>query len=791
MAGGAGGMAGAMGMANHANGGAVGMPAGAQPPPQGSHIPGGGGPGLPVSSAALGADLVDKHQQFLSQKQARNLAHLPIVAIDLYASEPHVAMFPPKAAEEGQPTGPPSLVGKMKSDVYFQGGSETAHKTLRKYLTKSKPFSALQADTLANADSKDAVKMERPQSWLGLRRTNDAANYLRSHLPKDVESSKGAFAEESSLDVGVTVSNSTLDGSEPLGDDFDRVVFQARVHPKKKALAVLPEEGVQILCHQAQYHVAKKVKTDKDDEEITEYPCAISVPAWQCHDAAIESLMDGMGGSGVLFQRSLCAIVGALRPGPQDKPNLLLEAINQVRSERMKAFQITKAKDPDATMVDEVTVFLFGTASDGVECTALQISSLQTDKMDCLFGDIKVLANVSYQAEDPSTVIEKSIQELSEIVTNSSSMSDLELPPAIAIYGSAQQQAAIKQKWDAMKAKKVPDWKDIPLVITKSDCVAIGTAVLGAVSHGRLRTITQVQGKKPKAILAIRVADVAPVAVGVRMNYHGDAKKEWTDVKTIFDFDRRVPAGPYAIDLKASECAVHREHGSDLSDEDFLKFAKANEGSGPIPKREEAARNLRVQIFQKWTRDGEWKKVGDVKKALIVIGKDEEEIACEHAVLELSLGPTGIITAGLHGEGESVVQATVTARNSFLRYWIGLFLAVAFFGGFLIKSYWEERVFDRDTNRLLAYYKFTVPGSFQDGDNHNARYLVWKYRKNKEKLWRVLEKKYGEPVLQAHEYPDVVEEEPSEDGEEQNLDDEESSKDEQEQQQQQDDEPDL
>ena len=646
MAGG-GGMAMSAGAANHAQ--ALAMPAGAPPPPQGGHIPGSGA-APPVSAAALGADLIDKSQHALSQKQARSVAHLPIVAIDLHASEPHVAMFPPKMGNGGF-SAPPEMVGKMKADLYFHGDSETAHKVLRKYLTKSKPFLSLQAEAMANADAKDAVKMERPQQWLGLRRTSDAPKHLQKKLPKGgVESTGGNFVEEDSVDVGVTISNSTLDGSAPLGDDFDRVVFKTRVHPKKKALAVLPEEGVQMLCHQAQYHVAKKVKADKEDEEILDYPCAISVPAWQCNDAAVEALMDGMGGSGVVFQRSVCALVGALRPGPQDKPNLLLKAINEVRTERMKAFQIVKAKNPDATMEEDVSLFAFGMTNDGVECTAFQVCSLQPDNVECLFGDIKVLSNVAYQADDPSTVIEKCIKELRDNL-QSSSMADIELPPAIAVYGSTQQQNTIKEKWEAIKNKSVSEWKDIPILTTKSDCVAMGTAVLGGVSHGRLRTIQQVQGKKPKAILAIRVANVAPVAVGVRMNYHGDNKKKWTPVKTIFDFDRRVPAGPYAIDLKASECAVHREATSELSDEEFLKAAKANEGSKGIPKREEAASNFRLQIYQKWSRDGEWKKVGDVKKALVVVDRDEKEIACEHAVLELSLGPTGIITAGLHGEG--------------------------------------------------------------------------------------------------------------------------------------------
>ena len=121
-------------------------------------------------------------------------------------------------------------------------------------------------------------------------------------------------------------------------------------------------------------------------------------------------------------------------------------------------------------------------------------------------------------------------------------------------------------------------------------------------------------------------------------------------VKTIFDFDRRVPAGPYQIDLNAAECAVHRSGAKDLSDEALLKAIKDNEGSKCIPKREEAALNLRVQVVQKLTRDGEWKKIGDVMSPLVVLDKDEEKTACERVVLELSLGATGLITNALVGD---------------------------------------------------------------------------------------------------------------------------------------------
>ena len=120
---------------------------------------------------------------------------------------------------------------------------------------------------------------------------------------------------------------------------------------------------------------------------------------------------------------------------------------------------------------------------------------------------------------------------------------------------------------------------------------------------------------------------------------------------------------------------------------------------------------------------------------------------------------------------QSVVQATKSARNSKLRYYIGVILAIVFFGGFFIKSYLEESSFEYDTKRLLAYYKHVIPGSIADGDLNNARYLVWKYRGKRNKLWKRLESKYGVPVRHVNEWTDE-EEEVEEEIPEQNLDDE-------------------
>ena len=74
-----------------------------------------------------------------------------------------------------------------------------------------------------------------------------------------------------------------------------------------------------------------------------------------------------------------------------------------------------------------------------------------------------------------------------------------------------------------------------------------------------------------------------------------------------------------------------------------------------------------------------------------------------------------------------------------------------------VKSFVEEKIFDRDTQRVLAYYKHAAPNSFHDGDERQARYLVWKYKGKKDALWRRLEAKYGVPVKHAWEWDDEEE----------------------------------
>jgi len=795
---GAGAGAGAMSMASsaHASGGAMAMPVRPNAPPITGGIP---GTAPPANLSAMGADLVDKSQQ-LSLKQAKDLSELPIVAIDLYSSEPIVASFPPKARDGPPDDGlAPEVVGRMKDKIALKT-SEASHKTFRKWLSKTRGYEDLQSDVFTKLTDQEAVVIQSPELWMGLRRLEEGPEYLKKMISYDDDSdSQTAFAEEASQGVGISLANGTLDGSVPEGDDFDRVVCKVRLNASKKALTVLPEEMLQLILNQAQYHVSRRAKANTnsennsssnnneydDTETIVNYPCAIAVPAPYCNDQSVEALLDATNSTGMIFQRSVCALAGALLPGTQEKPNPVIAHIDTTLQERQKAFQLAQIKNPDddATFDDSTLLLLTGTTKDTTECTAIEISSRDNGKYACPYGNFKVICSVSYRHENPESILNKCFAELFETLDHVAP--EAPTPIGMLSYGSIAEQKTISKKWDKVK-KGLETWEELPHFSTKSDAVANGTGLLAGISHGRLVNFVQLPNKKkPKAQLALQTMNVAPVAVGVMINYFGDDKGKdkckWNPVKTIFDFDRRVPAGPYSLDLSAAECAIRREGKvSDESSEKFFKAVTDKEAARYIPEREQAALNLRVQIVQKFTRDGEWVKVGNTMSPLVVLEKDETKTACEKASLELSLGVSGLITQTLVGDRQSVVQATKSARWSAIQWYLGVTFAILFFGGFLAKSWWEEHVLERDTRRLLAYYKHALPGSMLDGDEQNARYVAYRYRNKKNKLWRGLEKKYAIPVLLEHEWEDWKEDgDESEDHED--LDTEEETMDEKEQ----------
>jgi hypothetical protein len=357
-----------------------------------------------------------------------------------------------------------------------------------------------------------------------------------------------------------------------------------------------------------------------------------------------------VGGGGVLVQRNVAALAGSLLPSLTGQVSPLLERLNTVHVAMQKDHQKRLLKEPGARFDDEITVLVLGVTEDGIETTAVQISSINMENVSCLFGVFKVLSNVAIQDVDPISRMQKCAEKLEETIDVVAPEADG--PAAIIVCGSLKEQKQMIAHWEKVK---IDDWSKVPVFATAEDCVAKGAAVLGAVSHGRLSLVEQSRGHKAKAGLAIRVQNVAPVAVGIQMNYHGGEKDKWTPVKVIFDFDRQIPAGPHSIDLNAAECAVYRQGKADAyTEEDFIKAVKAYEGAKGIPQREEAALNFSVRILQKWTRDGEWKQVGDPMEPLVQKNENKDgsvvRVGCERILWELSIGVTGMITTAFVGE---------------------------------------------------------------------------------------------------------------------------------------------
>jgi hypothetical protein len=803
-----------------------------QPPPgTGTGIPGmTSTTAPPVSAAALGADLLDKNQGSLDKRQIRNVASMPIIAIDLYGERGDVASFPSveNIQDKDEQESPKLLcqtLGQLgnSGNITLKRNNDTSYRAVKRVLTKGKGYNALFQDAMTKGNDKESsvVVMETPHLLLGSRKVDQIRPVVKAKYNVDDDDDNNnngtasAIAPSSTKDdngSGVTIRNGTLDGlSAPQGDDFDRVNLQVNLHSSKKALTLLPEDAVSLLIAKAKSMMSSTM--EEDEEAYLEYPPAIAVPAWACRDTTMESLLDACNNNAAcVYNRSVAALAGALLPhvskkDPKNKTKQQEFVIHNVIKTLIQRFQSHEKKREDMANKGEENarsgetfmplVVVAGMTPHGIELSAIQVGGLMypsnVDEHHSMFGDLKVISNVSYQfdttADDNNKVthktIHKALVELSEVVDDI--YPELEEDGGIVTmltYGSIQSQLKMKSALEASIQKinqDEPDdvWNDkVSFTSSREEAVALGTAILAASSHARIRTMTNDGDAKTRP--GLMVQNVAPNAVGISLCLE-DNDDNWTPPKVIFEYDRLVPAGPHAIELCASECVALQKDLNIWNDTEKLvdEGEKWNTGKH-IAERETAARSLRLRIVQQQERGGKWIPVGNILKPLTISdsqadtnddGTDNEtdRIAIESAVLELSLSPTGVITSSLTSDGHSIVQATKNARSNVMWYYLKWIIAIGFFGGFLVKSYVEEKVFERDVVRLLTYYKHVVPNSIADGDLNNARYLVWKYKGKKDKLWKRLEAKYDAPVLHAHEWPEP-EEEPEEE-EEQNLDD--------------------
>jgi len=827
----------------------------------------------------VGADLLDKNQGFVSGKNVRSAARLPIVAVDLYGDRCDVAYFPPmeKKDDAAAAAGGDEMVAMMRAmdrakrgtlvrsvgglfddggdhgaDVALRRDDAESYKAVRRYLNKGGGCGAVLDAALVTSKKKkeeegeeeDVIVIPRPHLVMGARRTSElnpaARSAFASLLPKDDDKAATSLAIERDDDdddpsSAISLTTINMDGNAaPKGDDYDRVAYRMRLNSRKKPVTMLPEEALALIVARCKRSAKEGYLKEHPDSELNEeggdegeetymdYPAAFAIPGWATTDATIEALVDASrGGSGggcgpSLHQRSVAACVGALAPPPVPKvkkvggqgqqQTLPASDLFKLLTETMKSKDADAAKEAARTAALErrdptdpdpfvPLVVLAGATREGIELTAVQISKPQRpdEELHCPFGNISVISSVCHASPRPLGMLEGSLDDLRANI--GAAVPESEEPTAFVTYGTlaTQNELASNLKRVLKNYGKVgeddDDWdgwdQDVPIVPTGEEIVSTGLSILAASVHGRVRRVESVQGTdgkmRPKARIGVAVQDAATCAVAVSFRYLGD---KWTDPRTIFDFDRRVPAGPYRIDFTAAECAAHVEHArktgeTSLEEEAALIEATGKmEGSRGIPQREKAALGLRFRIYQRSTRHddgdegGKWIRIGDDHRPLTMehSQKDEGEdgegnlVAIESAVAEISLNAVGLISFGLVTNGESIVQATKSARNSKLLKWTGILGSILFFGGFLVKSYVEERVFERDTQRVLAYYKHAAANSFHDGDERQARYLVWKYKGKKEKLWRRLEVKYGEPVRHAWEWDDL--EEAKEEGEE-------------------------
>ena len=675
-----------------------------------ANAPPGTSTAAPVSNAALGADLIDKNQH-LSKADWRNAVRRPIVAVDLYGEGCEVAFYPPNVSREGEEVDftddkgvKVQSLGKVwetmdngtksisHGNLELAQENDLTYKLMRKVLKNQRGYSPL-LDHLAKQDkaAQATTSITAPQLLLGARQT-DALPPSHLKLYQTAPSSSHAIDTAPQSSHPVTLVNSTLDGtSSPQNDDFDRVIINLKLHSQKKQLTILPEEATAILMARAKRVAADTMtlletkegisipegeENDGDEELYLDFPPAVAIPAWQCKDVAVDALNDACHGTNpVLYQRSVAACVGALLPkfatDSKGKSGMAISNLHSVLNKRQQNHvaeiqkKAAKQKVDPATLMNDgyaPTVVLVGMTSHGLELAAVRIDSSNASfgqsQLEVPYGAISVVSSVSYPTTEPLKIVSKAFVELAELVDEC--VPELEEEGGIAAlltYGSLSSQLAltdqIKKTLKGIKDDPIWNVDGVECMSSKPETVAMGLATLGAISHGRISPVSE--GKKVRPVC--HVSNVSPTAVAVQ--YQFGKERNWTEPKIVFDYDRRVPAGPYKLDFKASECVAVRksDDGEDVymdSDSDSLIKLSENYSKGRYNSdREEAALEFRVKVLQRMERNGRWRQVGETLKPLTKEsdGDDDETVAVESATLELSLDSIGYISVSATSDG--------------------------------------------------------------------------------------------------------------------------------------------
>ncbi len=633
----------------------------------------------PPNMAGMAADLLDKNQN-LNWKAIKNLAEMPVVSVDLYGDSGEVAYFPPVRDGEEVEDIAVKGVGKLGihgTSLVFKKDSDAGHKALRRLITKSKGYEAVFKESICSAKKADEDGIERlesPHLLLGERQVKflNPATRDKFTIGKDL-----THAIEEDESKGVTIRNGNLDGStEALDNEFDRVTLNLNIHKSKKTISMLPEEAVGIVLAKAKSIVSKsfpRLKDEDDAEKYVEFPTAIALPAWGCNHNAIETLMDACDGTAVMYNRSVAALSGAFVPKIATEngktglkpPPLYTAVMDSLKAHQKKIETAKQRKEPLPNTSYMPMVVMAGMTNDGIEISAIQLktpnSSFGRTECHCPFGEFRVVANVSYHHSKPVSIVNKTLVELSDIVDEiCPELEDDGGVVAVVTYGTIAKQLQLKdamlKSLNGIKGDDVWNTK-MNFMSTQEDIVAVGTAVMAGISHNRILPSMEKDGSRP----ALTVKNVAPCAVGVAYSFHGGKKGTWTEPKVIFDYDRRVPAGPYNVEFSAAECVALRNDASLLNDieklvEESDKWMKGKHNA----LREEAALDLSIKVVQRFERNGKWRDDG-YHATPLTQGKDEDcseddneedkKIAIENSTLALTLDSVGYMSMTLSSDG--------------------------------------------------------------------------------------------------------------------------------------------
>ena len=465
--------------------------------------------------------------------------------------------------------------------------------------------------------------------------------------------------------------------------------------------------------------------------------------------------------------KPVCALIGSLYDQERASGSPVIRAVNDEVTRLLmitKQLGIQDTKRPPCVKEREMPIFLtVGKRGGFVEIAVVRGEELSSigkteDGMQCPgFGKFTVVSKVVNRITDSETV-RRSITAARNKAQRVMEGRGICL---VLNYGDNCDEIFTGELLDELKEKGTGGLKgsDRPKVYNSPEQAAsIGAAFLTACGgEGRM---------KIGPSLYQRVQDVVSCGVGFRI-----VTKSGDYIKTVFDVDRSLPA-KYEFEISAAEVAAMEDGKGALGEVDEQELS-VYEGRKAIEKTIAAASGLEVSIVQKFGREEKaWKGVpvfGNSSGMLqtsalkpLVFSRGDEDVACPHATITFTMDTAGMCNSKLVRDEIAIEQHTKAEEKGNRIWYYVLAFFVLLFAAISYRSYKVTYVFNYNVKKLHRYYAHVnkTLNNLQE-----AQYIVYEYQDREDKLWEKLEKKYGEKVLEPHEYPDIVEEEEEEEEE--------------------------